>query len=114
MHENLPHSIKSPHLLFVALVAGNTSAQRTKKTSYSPFNPVPAALMAEMETDRPDLSESAHTVDAGHLQIESDLFRSMRKRVEEESTATFFANNFYLKAGISGTTELQMEARFST
>lgn len=96
--------------LFVVLFAGSTSAQRTQKSSYSLLNPVPAASMAEMETDRPDVTESAHTVDAGHFQFESDLFRSVQKRVGEESTTKFFANNFYLKAGISGTTELQLGA----
>jgi hypothetical protein len=31
--------------------------------------------MREMSTDRPDLTESAYTVDAGHFQVEMDVVR---------------------------------------
>jgi hypothetical protein len=40
------------------------------KSQYNLFNPTPRELMREMTTDRPDTTESAYTVDAGHLQIE--------------------------------------------
>ena len=40
------------------------------KNSYHFFNPVPRELMREMSTDRPDKTESAYTVDAGHYQLE--------------------------------------------
>ena len=43
------------------------------KSQYHLFNRTPPALMREMSTDRPDKTESAYTVDAGHFQIESDL-----------------------------------------
>jgi hypothetical protein len=38
------------------------------------FNPTPATLMREMATDRPDTTESAYTVDAGHVQVEASFF----------------------------------------
>lgn len=44
------------------------------KTGYHLFNPTPRPLMREMSTDRPDKTESAYTLDAGHFQIEADLF----------------------------------------
>lgn len=43
------------------------------KSSYHLFKPVPRELMREMSTDRPDKTESAYTVDAGHFQVEADL-----------------------------------------
>ncbi len=43
------------------------------KSGYHLFNPTPVEFMREMSTDRPDKTESAYTVDAGHFQIESDL-----------------------------------------
>jgi len=43
------------------------------KSSFHFFNPTPRSLMRELSTDRPDKTESAYTVDAGHFQIESDL-----------------------------------------
>ncbi len=45
----------------------------TDKSSFTFFNPTPDQLMREMSTDRPDKTESPHTVDAGHFQMESDL-----------------------------------------
>ena len=43
------------------------------KSDYTLFNPTPRALMREMETDRPDVTESPRTVDAGHVQVESSF-----------------------------------------
>jgi hypothetical protein len=43
------------------------------KNQYHLFNPTPRELMREMSTDRPDKTESAYTVDAGHFQFEMDV-----------------------------------------
>jgi hypothetical protein len=43
------------------------------KSRFNLLLPTPRELMREMSTDRPDKTESAYTVDAGHFQIESDL-----------------------------------------
>ena len=43
------------------------------KTQYNLFNPTPPQWLREMSTDRPDKTERAYTVDAGHFQIEMDL-----------------------------------------
>ena len=32
--------------------------------------------MRDFETDRPDITESAYSVDAGHFQLETDLFKT--------------------------------------
>jgi len=44
------------------------------KAQYTLFNPVPKQYMRELNTDRPDKTEGPFTVDAGHYQIESDIF----------------------------------------
>jgi len=44
-----------------------------EKDEYHLFNPTPRNLMREMSTDRPDKTESAYTVDAGHFQFEMDV-----------------------------------------
>lgn len=46
---------------------------RPDKSAYHLFNPVPAALLRDLSADRPDQTESAYTVDAGHFQVEMDL-----------------------------------------
>jgi hypothetical protein len=53
--------------------ADGAEGEPVHKRQYHLFNPTPVALMREMSTDRPDKTESAYTVDAGHFQIESDL-----------------------------------------
>jgi hypothetical protein len=50
------------------------------KSAYSIANPVPAALMRELSTDRPDQTESPYTVDAGHFQAELDFVNYTRDR----------------------------------
>lgn len=44
------------------------------KDQYHLFKPTPGDLLREMVTDRPDQTESPYTVDAGHFQVEMDLF----------------------------------------
>lgn len=66
------------NLFWMSLLAGLPavavlSAGAADKSRYHLFNPVPADLMREMSMDRPDKTESPHTVDAGHFQIEMDL-----------------------------------------
>ena len=50
------------------------SAKAPAKSHYHLFNPTPRELMREMSTDRPDRTESAYTVDAGHFQVEMSFF----------------------------------------
>jgi hypothetical protein len=43
------------------------------KSGYTIFNPTPRKFMRELSADRPDKTESAYTVDAGHFQVEMDV-----------------------------------------
>lgn len=56
-----------------ALHAEPAAPEAFDKSGYHLFNPVPADHLRELSTDRPDKTESPYTVDAGHIQIESDL-----------------------------------------
>jgi len=67
------------------------------------FKPVPDASMREMSTDRPDTTESPHTVDAGHFQLEMSFFDYSRSGNNEASS--FGLVNF--KAGLLPDTDLQ-------
>jgi outer membrane putative beta-barrel porin/alpha-amylase len=53
-------------------VAGNAAGQ--DRSRYTLFNPVPDDQLRELTTDRPDITESPFTVDAGHVQFESTIF----------------------------------------
>ena len=58
-------------MLVVGLASAGAFAE--DKSQYHLFNPTPRNLMREMSTDRPDKTESAYTVDAGHFQLEMDV-----------------------------------------
>jgi hypothetical protein len=76
------------------------------------FNPVPTELMREMSTDRPDKTESAYTVDAGHFQIEADILNYTYDRYNAGRTATRSESvgiaPINLKAGLLNQVDLQL------
>lgn len=43
------------------------------KRGYHLFRPTPAPLLRDLSTDRPDITESPHTVDAGRFQVELEV-----------------------------------------
>ena len=73
------------------------------KSGYSLFNPTPVHLLREMSTDRPDVTESPYTVDAGHIQVELSLAEwSKGGGVEELAVLPF---NF--KVGLTNYADVQ-------
>ena len=59
--------------VWVAGAMGAAAQSSPDKSAYDLFHPVPVDLMREMNTDRPDKTESPYTVDAGHFQLEMDF-----------------------------------------
>lgn len=100
---------------FVKLVLGSifipafcVAQQEKPQQNYSLFNPVPGAQMREMETDRPDVTESPYTVDAGHFQYETDLIRLIKEKSDLHNTSTVLINQANIKLGITGSTAIQV------
>jgi hypothetical protein len=68
--------------LFCAAVARADDAQPTTRAAsrppdkgqYTLFSPTPSDQMRDMDTDRPNKTNTPHTIDAGHLQLETGLF----------------------------------------
>ena len=58
------------------------------KSQYTLFNPTPNQFLRDLTTDRPDTTESPFTVDAGHVQIETNLFGYSKSRADAEGTRT--------------------------
>jgi len=81
------------------------------KSCYNLFHPTPKELMRELSTDRPDKTESPYSVDAGHFQIEWDLFAFTRDRRNPDNDGTqvdtysFAATNF--KIGLLNNVDVQ-------
>lgn len=93
-------------LLTTGVYAAN--AQSNDNKTYSILHPVPKNKMREMETDRPDVTESPYTVDAGHIQYETDLLRVEHEKSASTEDRRVFVNNGNLKIGLFEKTALQV------
>lgn len=78
--------------------------EREQKSGYHLFHPTPRPLLREMSTDRPDLTESPYTVDAGHAQIEMEVVSLAR---DEGLDRTGYAG-FLVKLGLLPHADLQL------
>ena len=75
------------------------------KSQYHLFNPTPRGAMRELSTDRPDVTESAYTVDAGHFQVELSFVEYTRDGGGFEEWAVLPSN---LKVGLLNNVDLQL------
>lgn len=101
MKKNLKFSVVFLLLTFPVIVFGQS------QKPYSLFNPVPKSQMREMQTDRPDVTETPYTVDAGHIQIETDLFRLEKEKGEISNRNTYYFNQGNIKIGLLNSTSIQ-------
>jgi hypothetical protein len=62
--------------------AGVAAAQ--DRSQYTLFEPTPDHLLRDMTTDRPDITETPITVNAGHVQIESTILGFSRSRRDSQ------------------------------
>ncbi len=105
--------MKIQQLLILGLAAGNLfagtpTATLPDKSSFNLFNPVPEELLRDFDTDRPDKTNSPHTLDAGHYQLEMDLLAyTWNKSGGVLSESQSWANaNF--RIGLNHQTDLQL------
>ena len=86
------------------------SAHGTDKSHYWLANPTPDALLRELTTDRPDLTESPMTVDAGRVQAEINAFGFSRSRRDGEGVETdsFEYATTNLRLGLTHNTEINV------
>jgi len=88
------------------------AAFASEKNQYHLFNPTPVELMREMSTDRPDKTESAYTVDAGHMQIETSVIDYTTDKHnpegEQGKTDTLGVMETNLKLGLTNSTDIQL------
>ena len=98
--------------LFAICSCAVLASAEQDKSGYHLFNPTPRPLMREMSTDRPDKTESAYTVDAGHFQVEADLVAYSRdwrtaEAGEPDTEAWSFATT-NLKLGLLNNVDVQL------
>ncbi len=100
-------------LSLIGIPTGITyGATTTQKSQYHLFNPAPQELMREMSTDRPDKTESAYTVDAGHYQIEMSVvdytYDRHNPNGEDKNVDVLKIAPINLKAGLRNNVDLQL------
>jgi hypothetical protein len=92
------------------LLLSNAKAVGADKDQYWLFNPTPDRLLREMTTDRPDITESPFTVDAGHVQFETTLVGYTRSAPDQAHTVSdefeFATTN--MRIGITNSSELSL------
>ncbi len=96
-------------LVFLGVLQLTARAEnQADKTGYNLFHPTPESAMREMETDRPDKTESPITVDAGHFQLEMDLATYTSDRSKHEKVTGWGIAPVNLKVGILNNLDLQL------
>jgi len=83
-------------------------ARAADKSGYTLFNPTPRDQMREMSTDRPDVTESANTVDAGHFQAELSLVEWTHDEAGGVEADQINALPMNLKLGLLNNVDLQL------
>lgn len=78
------------------------------KSGYNLFRPTPVSLMRDMETDRPDKTETPVTVDAGHFQLEMDFATYTFDQTKHETTEAWAVAPINVKVGLLNNVDLQM------
>ncbi len=107
-----PHLLLLLSLLAAAAALPAAHAQRqpqaANKTGYTLFQPTPPELLRDLSTDRPDTTESPHTVDAGHVQLEFDVFRYTVDRQGGVRTRELSVAPMNVKVGLLHHVDLQL------
>ena len=94
-------------LLAAAFVAAACAFAAPDKSAYTLFNPTPRDQMRELSTDRPDQTESPHTVNAGHWQFEFDFANLTLDREAGVRTETLNIAPVNVKLGLTNSTDIQ-------
>ncbi|MGA3403144.1 MAG: transporter [Acetobacteraceae bacterium] len=88
--------------------ATDTAASAPDKSDYTLFDPAPDDQMRSFCTDRPPKANLPCTVDAGHLQYESDLLNWTGSQTGGVTTNTWLFTNPTLKLGLTNRIDLEL------
>jgi len=93
------------------LIINNYSLARAEK--YNLFNPVPRDKLRPMNTERSSKSDFVTTVDAGHIQLETNLFSGINNKDCDSNNcrktkSTSWLNENNIRIGITENSDLQI------
>ncbi len=83
-------------------------APKTDKSIYSLLNPTPDKDLRDFNPDRPGKITSPFTIDAGRLDIESDVVSYLRSDVQGITKRSFEVTDPTLKLGVLSTVDVEM------
>src|SRR5579864_4712025 len=89
-------------------VAAADPAPAPDKSGFSLFNPTPTDDLRPLCTDRPTKSTAPCTVDAGHVQIESDLFNFTVDHSGGGDVKTWLFTNPTIKYGLTANLDAEI------
>jgi hypothetical protein len=78
------------------------------KNMYSPLNPTPPDAMRAFDPERPAKILNPFTVDAGHFQIESDLFDYVHSNFAGFGTQVFETADPTIKLGLTSSIDFEL------
>ncbi len=94
------------------LLADPAEKSATDKSAYDLMHPTPDSLLRDFDTDRPDKTNSPHTLDAGRFQLEAGIIGYTRNKESGVRTQNVSWADTMLRAGLTSSTELQLEIPF--
>ncbi len=97
-------------------LAGSAAAQqgvkndtiKVDKRQFTLRRPTPRKDMRPMVPDRPGITESPYSVDAGHVQYEADALRLLTRREGSTHGHDWYVNHALAKVGLTDRTDLQV------
>ena len=95
-------------LSILGAAAQETNSVPPDKSGFSLFSPVPGNALRELNSDRPDETESPFTVDAGHYQLEMDFANYTYNRKDSTTTEAWNVAPFNLRIGLLNHLELDL------
>jgi hypothetical protein len=95
-------------LLPAAALADDPTPPAPDKSAYTLFDPTPDADLRSLCTDRPTKSTSPCTVDAGHWQVESDVYNVTLQTTDGVTTTTQLFTNPTLKLGLTNNLDFEV------
>jgi hypothetical protein len=101
-------NMKTLFFTFAILFSCSFASVFAQQKGYSLFKPVPKEEMRDMETDRPDVTETPITVDAGHFQYETSLLDYSKQYKGQNRINTHTINQLNFNVGITGSTAFQV------
>ena len=88
--------------------ADDTAAPPPDKSQFNLLHPTPEADLRTLCADRPTKSNGPCTVDAGHWQLESDIYNVTLQTLDGVTTRTELFTNPTLKLGLTNTVDFEV------